>query len=325
MLIAITGATGFLGSHLCRALIQQGHTVHALCRPNSPKVRNLDGLPVERVLGDVTEPTSLQPSVRGCDWVVHAAANISYWDRERAYQFRVNVEGSRNLARAARCAGVKRMIHVSSVAAVGVPADASHPADERFAFNLNGSALYYHLSKHQAEQAVLTEVSRGLDAVTINPASVFGPYRRTYRGGEMIAKVRRTPVVPYFTGGICAVHVDDVVQGILGALERGRPGQRYILGGENITYRAIVERAAKVMGLRRAFVPIPPVATALAARILAPVARMRNAQPRFTYATQYFASRYQFYDSTRARAELGFAPRGIDAIVRDSVQWDRQA
>jgi dihydroflavonol-4-reductase len=319
MRVLITGATGFLGSHLCRRMLADGHEVRVLVRPTSDD-RNLKGLAVERVVGDVTDSRSVGEAVRDQDSVIHAAAELSYWGRDAARQERVNVEGTRHVARACREGGIRRLVHVSSVAAIGIPEDPQRPADEAFGFNLEGSGLNYHLSKRRAEVEVAAEVVRGLDAVTVNPASIFGPHGGGYRGAEMLAKVRRTRVVPYFTGGLCAVHVDDVVAGTVAALERGTQGERYILGGENLTYRALVERAARALGLRRWPVPVPALVTGLAARILEPWGRWRGRRPRITYATHYCASRCHFYDSGKARAALGYAPRDFDAIVEECVR-----
>jgi dihydroflavonol-4-reductase len=319
MRVLITGGTGFLGSHLCRRLLAEAHRVRVLARPTSNGA-HLDGLGVERVLGDVTDATSVQTAVHGQDWVIHAAACLSYWGRNTEQHRRVNVGGTRHVAQACRELGVRRLVHISSVAAVGIPDEPGRPADEAFPFNLDGSGLSYHCSKRDAETVVLEEVARGLDAVIVNPASIFGPYRPCYRGAEMLAKVRRGRVVPYFTGGLCAVHVSDVVEGTLAALERGTSGQRYILGGENLTYHSLVKRTARAMGLRRWPVPVPALVTGLAARTLEPWGRWRGRRPRITYATHYCANRYHFFDSGKARAALGYAPRDFDAIVEECLQ-----
>lgn len=318
MRVLVTGGTGFLGSRLCRRLVAQGHRVRVLCRPTSD-MRILEELPVERVLGDVTDRESVERAVRDQEVVFHAAADISYWGRDGERQMRVNAEGTRHVAQACRKECVRRLVHVSSVAAIGIPTVPAQPATEDFPFNLEGAGLTYHLSKRRAEEEVTAEVRRGLDAVVVNPASIFGPYGSFYRGAEMMRKVRGSPVVPCFTGGLCAVHVDDVIDGILAALQRGDRGERYILGGENVTFRALVERTARMLGLRRGVVPVPPLVTGLAAAILEPWGRWRGRRPRVTYAIHYCASRYHFYDSSKARKVLGYSPRGFDAILAECL------
>jgi dihydroflavonol-4-reductase len=211
------------------------------------------------------------------------------------------------------------LVHVSSVAAIGIPEN-RQPADERFAFNLDASGLTYHLSKRRAEQEVLAGVAQGLDAVIVNPSSLFGPYRGGYRGAEMIWKIRRPWLVPYFVGGLCVVHVDDVVEGTIAALQRGRTGERYILGGENLTFRAAVERAATAMRLRRVPVPVPPPLTTFLAAVSDPWSRWRNRKPRFTHMISYCSQRCMFYDSSKARRELGYSPRDFEIILHECLR-----
>jgi dihydroflavonol-4-reductase len=295
-------------------MVEDGHDVRILCRATS-NVRSLDGLRIERVVGDVTDLAADERAIADRQWVVHAAANISYWNAERTRQQAVNVDGTRHMASGCRRHGVQRFVHVSSVAAIGIPTDANRPANEGFAFNLEHSRLAYHVSKWQAEQEVAAEVRRGLNATIVNPASVFGPHGRGYRGGEIMGKVLRGGfIVPYFTGGICAVHVQDVVEGIMAALERGQTGQRYILGGENLTYRALAERTVERMHLRRHLVPLPAAVTGLAALLLEPIGRLRQQRPEVTFTTHYLARRFQYYDSSKARVTLGYQPRGFDSI-----------
>jgi dihydroflavonol-4-reductase len=232
---------------------------------------------------------------------------------------RINVDGTRQIVKACRLCGVRRLLHVSSVAAVGIPED-SQPANEEFPFNLERSGLTYHLSKRQAENEVRAGVAQGLDAVIVNPSSLFGPYRSAYRGGEMIWKTRRPWVTPYFVGGLCVVHVEDVVMGIVAALKKGRTGERYILGGENLTFRAAAERATAAMHLHRLAVPVPPLLTRLLAAVSEPWSRWRNRRPRFTHMISYCSQRYMFYDSSKARRELGYEPRNFDAILQECLR-----
>lgn len=313
MKVLVTGATGFLGSHLCRRFVLEGHEVTAFRRPESNTALLAD-LTLRHVLGDITEPEAVNEAVKGQDVVIHAAAHLAYWRRVRDVQARINVDGTRHVVQACQQAGVRRLVHVSSVAAIGIP-QAQRPADETFRFNLDNSGLNYHLSKHRAEQEVQRGCVNGLEAVIVNPGSIFGPHGRSFRGGEMIEKVRRRRVVPYFLGGINVVHVDDVVDGIVRALKLGQSGERYILGGENLTYRRIAEMAAERLRLARQFVPVPPLVTGLAAALTEPVSAWTGKRPRFTYEVHYCSSHYQFYDSSKARKELGFAPRSFEAIV----------
>jgi dihydroflavonol-4-reductase len=321
MKVLITGATGFLGSHLCQRMVDEGHHVRILSRrPTGPPT--LDRLPVEWVVGDVTDPEAVRRAVEGREWVVHAAASLDYWGAEPGWEMavqRVNVEGTRHVAEAARLAGVQRLVHVSSVVAIGIPTDQRQPADEEFGFNLEPSGLPYPLSKRQAEKEISNQVMRGLDAVIVNPAFIFGPNGANYRGAEVIRKVHRGRIFPYFLGGICVVHVQDVVEGILAALEQGETGERYILGGENVTFRAIAERAASALNLHRTLVPVPPPVTELAGMALEAWGRLRNRRPQITRVPRG-ASRYQFYDSSKARRALGYMPRDFGVVLAECIR-----
>src|SRR5260370_15442426 len=207
------------------------------------------------------------------------------------------MEVTRPGARAVRETDVKRRCHVTAAAASGVTADPQQPANEDFPINMERYGLTYHISKRRAEDEVLAEVARGLDAVIVNPASIQGQQR----SAALMRSVRRTPIVPCFSGGNCIVHVEDVVQGILAALARGENGQRYILGGENLTFRTLGEKAAKAMNIRRRFVSIPPAMTAIPAAMLQPVARLRNKPPEISYMTHYCPNRFQYFRSGKTR------------------------
>lgn len=313
--VLVTGATGFVGSHLCHRLHAQGHRVSVLRRPTSD-ASPLDGLDLTHVVGDITDPTSVSRAVRGQEIVIHAAGHLDQSPRLAPLQYTVNVEGTRNVVAACRESGVRRLVHLSSVVAVGLPRDRRRPADETLVFNLERSGLRYAISKRHAEDAVLQGVAQGLDAVIVNPSTICGPFRGSFRGREVPAGVRRSPVVPYFLGGRNVVHVRDVVEGTLGALAHGRVGERYILGGENLTWREMAHIAAEVLGCRRVFVPVPPLVTAAAAA-LERLGTLAGRRPRITYAVHYAASRFWFYDSRKAAAELGYTARSYREIVEE--------
>ena len=321
MRVLVTGASGFLGSHICGHLLAVGHEVTAFHRSQS-RLAHIEDFAISRIEGDLADADGLRKAVAGHDAVIHAAADIRYEAPDAQAQYGVNAAGTGNVARACRLERVRRLVYVSSVAAIGIPDDPARPADETFPFNLEGSPLVYHLSKKRGEEAVLREVQDGLDAVIVNPASIFGPHGPGYRGGEMIRKIAHTKVVPFFRGGICAVHVDDVVSGIVSVLGRGVSGERYILGGENIGYREIARRSLAAHRISRVLVPVPAAVTWVMP-VLTRWLPHRTTPARFTAALHYLANRFQFYSSAKARAQLGYSPRGFDDIVEECLHSGR--
>jgi dihydroflavonol-4-reductase len=318
--VLVTGATGFLGAHLCRRLAADGNDVSILLRSRSDPSR-LDGLRVRRLVADVTDVVAVNAAVHGVDTVIHAAGAISYWMKDPQVLTDVNVVGVRNIARACRVGGVQRLLHVSSVAAIGIPDDDQPPANEQFEFNLGNAGLDYHVSKRRGEDALMEEVALGLNAVTVNPGWIFGPDGHSYRGWDMVRKVAGRRVIPFFHGGICAVHVEDVVNGIMLALEKAAPGSRFILGGENITYRALAERASHRLGSNARLVEVPESVTAIGAAALGLIARLSNSPPRLTRATHLTSRKRSFYSSEHARWSLGYKPRDFEAILDDMFRF----
>jgi dihydroflavonol-4-reductase len=168
---------------------------------------------------------------------------------------------------------------------------------------------------------VLSAVEKGLDAVIVNPSAIWGRFGKIYRGAEIARKVRRSSVVPYFTGGICVVHVSDVVDGIIAAWRHGKTGERYILGGENLTLQAIARAAARAQNLRRRFVPVPNLLTGLSAFALESWGRITKTRPRITFTTHYCASRFHYYDSGKAEKELGYSARSFQTILNECLSF----
>jgi dihydroflavonol-4-reductase len=314
MRIAMTGATGFLGSRLVPQLVTNGHEVVALRREKSSS-NGADGA-TTWVAGDVTDLGAVEELVDGCDAVVHAAAVVDDGPGAAKEHDRVNVQGTETVLRACRSAHVARLLHVSSVAAVACKGG-DVAADESAARDEAADSASYRTSKCRAESVVIEAVGNGLDAVIVNPAWMFGPHSGGFRGAEVIDNVRRRPIVPYFPGGTNVVHVDDAAVGIVAALERGRTGERYILGGENHSWRQMAEIAADELGLRRVFVPVPRAATAAAAAIGGVVERRTSRPWRFTKELHREAACYRYYDSGKAASELDYRFRPYREIVRE--------
>jgi dihydroflavonol-4-reductase len=307
--ILVTGATGFVGAHLCRRLARDGHRV-TVFRRSSSDLSLLRGVTFQDAVGELTDEESVERAVQNHEAVIHAAASLT----QSSLLYKVNVAGTDSVIAACRKGGVRRLVHVSSVAAIGISPDRQHPANETCSFGLESGCWSYGSSKRQAEKRVLQASSTGLDAVIVNPSWIFGPHGQIFRGSEVFIKVLRNKVLPCFDGGGNAVHVHDVVDGIVAALKVGRTGERYILGGENLTWRQMSEIAANVFGLKRVFVPVPSLVTNAAALMFGVLGTATGWRPRIS---RHLASRFSYYDSGKASAELGYHPRPYRQIVED--------
>ena len=322
MTTLLTGATGFVGSAVARALLARGHRVRALARPGGDR-RNLAGLEVEIAEGDLSDAGSLARAVAGCRFVLHVAADYRIWVPDPAAMLRANVDGTVALMRAAHAAGVERIVHCSSVAALGLTGDGS-PGDEDTPVSEETVVGVYKKSKFRGEQAVLRLVrEEGVPAVIVNPAAPIGPRDiKPTPTGRMIADAAAGRMPAYVDTGLCVVHVDDVAEGHLLALERGRIGERYILGGENLSLRDLLGLVARAAGRR-------PPRIALPTGLLWPVALACEGLARFgitplvTRDHLRMARKRMYFSHAKAARELGFAPRPAAAAVADAVAWFR--
>lgn len=316
----ITGASGFIGAAVARALIARGHRVRALLRPRANPA-NLEGLDLERVAGDLTDPASLERAVAGCRYVFHLAADYRLWVPDPAAMFRVNVEGTEALMRAALRAGVERVVHCSSVAALGLTRDGS-PADEDTPLDPADLIGPYKRSKFEAEERVRALIREGLPAVIVNPSTPVGPGDiKPTPTGRMVLDVARGRMPGYIDTGLNVVHVADVAEGHLLALERGRIGERYILGGDNLMlgdFFAMIARAAGQSPPRLRVTPGMMWPLALVSEALA---RGFGITPLFTRDHLRMARKKMFFSSAKAVAQLGYTPRPAEAAVADAIAW----
>lgn len=321
MPIFITGGTGFLGVNLVRQLVSQGHRVRVLVR-GEPNRLGLESNSIEFARGDITDSQSVLDAMRGCDQAYHLAAwvQISPWGMASAR--RTNVEGTRNVCAAALRLGVRRMVHTSSIATIAA-GTLEQPADETTPWNLKGLDIPYYVTKRESEQVVLGFVRQGLDAVIVNPSYLVGPWDVKLGGGRMVLQLaaRRVRVVST-NGGVNFVDVREAAAGHIRAMERGRTGERYFLGGENLSYRAFFSRVAAIAG-----VPAPRLA--LPYRVLYPFAvagtvlgRWMPMQFRdFNLSILRSGFLEHYVTSRKACTELGYNEIMIDRAIRDALDW----
>ncbi len=318
----LTGATGFVGSAVARALEASGHQLRVLVRPTSDR-RNLTGLAAEPVVGDLTDAASLAGAASGCRYVFHVAADYRIWVPRPDAMLRANVDGTVALMRAAQAAGAERIVYCSSVAALGLTADGT-PADEATPVSEADMVGPYKRSKYLAEQAVLDLTRQGLPTVIVNPSAPVGPRDiRPTPTGRMILDAAAGRMPAYIDAGLNIVHVDDVAQGHLLAFERGRVGERYILGGENLLLRDLLALVAQAAGRKPPQLRLTPELVWPVAVAMEAVARILPIEPPVTRDHLRMARKKMFYSSAKAVAQLSYHPRRPRQAVEDAIAWFR--
>ena len=315
----VTGATGFVGANLVRALLDAGWHVRALVRGPAP---SLDGLPVERVAGDLFAP-HLADAMRGSDALFHLAAHYSLWHRDRAAVLRVNVEGTRTVLAAARAAGVPRAVHTSSVAAIGVRA--AGPADETYQSAPEALVGTYKRSKYLGEMEARRAAAAGQDVVIVNPATPVGPWdARPTPTGEMLVRFLRRRMPAYVDTGLNVVDVAEVAEGHLAAYERGTSGERYILGNENLTLRALLERCSALTGIPAPRLRLPNAVPLAYAALREGVLARVGIPPDVSLESVRMARQMMYYDATKSVEVLGVRHRDVTPALAAAVTWFRE-
>lgn len=318
--VMLTGATGFLGSAIARALVARGHTVSALVRQGTPR-DVLSGVPVDFVPGDLTDPASIARAMEGCAAAIHCAADYRIWVPDPARMFAVNVEGTRALMRAALAAGLVRVVHVSSVATLKPRADGA-PATEADAAAPAEAIGPYKRSKTEAERVVEAMVrDQALAAVIVNPSTPIGPRdRRPTPTGRVILEAARGKMPAYVDTGLNLVHVDDCAAGCVAALSAGAVGERHILGGQDVPLGALLTHIAGLYGrgapVRLPRAPLWPLALGAEA-----VARVTGREPMLTLDGLRMAGHRMYFSAEKARRVLGHQARPWQEAVGDAIAW----
>ncbi len=324
--ILVTGATGFVGAAVARRLIAAGEAVRFLHRAGSD-MRNIDGLPGARVVGDLGDPASLARAVAGCAAVYHVAADYRLWVPRPAEIYRINVDGSVALIRAAMAAGVRRIVYCSSVAVLGINKDGT-PADEETPVTLADMIGHYKRSKFLAEEAVRRLVAEEkAPVVIVNPSTPVGPRDiKPTPTGRLIRDAALGKMPAYVDTGLNVVHVDDVAEGHLLAYAKGRVGERYILGGDDMPLRDILAVVAAAAGRKAPSLRLPRRALYPLAYGVESWARfVSGKEPLFTVDGLRMAGKRMYFSSAKAKRELGYAPRPGRAALEDAVAWLREA
>jgi dihydroflavonol-4-reductase len=315
----VTGGTGFVGSHVARALIARGYQVRILRRTTS-RLDAVQDIPCQHFIGDITDPASLSAAMAGVDWVFHVAAVADYWRSNPARIYEVNVDGTRNVLQAAEESGVKRVIFTSSAAAMGFRSDL-RPVDESVRFNLDQHLTPYGHSKFLAEAEVYRAIRRGLDCVIVNPTVIIGPGDLNQISSSVVLELARGNVPPTVPpGGITVIDVRDVAEAHVNAAERGRTGERYLLGAVDLTHKAWLHLTAHAVGRRMASITLPAglvYVVAWAADIL-----RQSGVPIPIEGNQLrLSTRMMFFHCQKAWRELGEPKIPIQQSLKETYEW----
>lgn len=323
MISLVTGANGFVGSAVTQKLLDAGHTVRVLVRPGSDR-RNIAQLPVEIFEGDLRVPSTLGPAVHGCNNLFHVAADYRLWIPDPENMYAINVSGTKNLLHAAAEAGVEHIVYTSSVATLGYNPDGT-PADENTPSSLADMIGHYKRSKYLAEETVQELIGQlKLPVVIVNPSTPIGPRDiKPTPTGRIVLDTVRGQMPAYIDTGLNIVHVDDVAHGHILAMQRGRIGERYILGGENLSLLTILQTIDELNGKPARRFRLPYQMVLPVAWVMERVAAITGIEPRATVDSVRMAKKLMFFSSDKAMRELGYRYRPAREALADAITWFR--
>jgi dihydroflavonol-4-reductase len=317
-LVLVTGASGFLGWHIARALVERGHEVRALCRPGS----QLRELPVEPVLGDLRDPDSLARAVQCCQMVFHVAADYRLWSKHPQELYQSNVEGTRNLLLAARNAGVERTVYTSTVGCIGIPKGEN--GDEQTPVSISDMTGHYKRSKWLAEQVALEQASSGQCVVVVNPTAPIADHDwKPTPTGRIIVDFLAGRLPAFVDTGLNLVDARDVAEGHLLAAAKGRSGERYILGCENLTLQQILGRLALIADKPAPTTKVPYAIAYATGVVTTAWANLTGFEPIAPLEGVKMARKKMFVTHAKATRELGFTPGDVDVALTRAVNWFR--
>jgi dihydroflavonol-4-reductase len=319
----VTGASGFVGAAVVRALLAAGWQVRALLRQQSNR-RNLEGLAVEPALGELADSAALERALGGCEALFHVAADYRLWTPDPQVLYRSNVEGTRNIIDAARRSGIKRIVYTSSVATIGLRSD-GRPSDEGDGARLEEMIGHYKRSKYLAEQWVCEAARGGGPIVIVNPSTPIGPGDvKPTPTGRLVLDAATGRMPAYVDTGLNIVHVDDVAAGHLLAYQHGRVGERYILGGQDVTLQQILAQIAGIVGRKPPWLRLPYAAVLPIAYVSEAFARLTGRSGRVTLDGVRMSRKRMFFSSAKAVRELGYRWRPPLEAFGDAIAWFRE-
>ncbi len=319
--VFITGGNGFIGSNLAEALLKEGCKVRIMRRENSD-LRAVKDLNVEHFIGDILDKNSLRQAMAGCDTVFHTAAIVAMWRKRGTEQNDVNVIGTKNVAEVATEISVKKFVHTSSIAALGYRTDGKL-SDETTAFNWN-THITYKFSKYLAELEIFKALEKGLPAVIVNPAVVIGPKDYRFHGGSLIKRVSSGMVPFYIDGGLNIAYVNDIVFGHIQAAKVGRVGERYVLGGTNLTIKEAFEQVAEVVGVRAPKLKAPTILVKSAAKIFDLISSVTGKKPLISSDLIASIGINFWFSSEKAEQELGYKITPLKEAVKKTYEWYKE-
>ena len=324
MLAFLTGATGFLGSHVARALAEQGADLRLLVRASS-NTKNIADLKADLVTGDLRDPASIAKAASGCEVIFHVAADYRLWVRDPQEMYRSNVEGTRAILDAARKNGVRRVVYTSSVATMGFTSN-GQPADEDSPVALANMIGPYKRSKFMAEQVAIEAAREGLDVVIVNPSTPVGERDiKPTPTGRIVVDFLKKKFPAYVDTGLNLVDATECARGHVAALEKGRSGERYILGGENLSLAEILRRIAVIVGRRPPRLRLPLGVVWPVAAVAEAMGRVTGREPMVTFDGLRMARKKMYFSAAKAERELGYHARPAQQALAEAIQWFRAA
>jgi dihydroflavonol-4-reductase len=318
----VTGATGFVGGAVARALVRRGIDVRVIARGGSD-LQNLQGLPHELVTGDLRDQASLRSALTGCSQLYHVAAHYALWAKDPSIFYDVNVIGTKNILEAARDVGTERIVYCSTIGAIGLPPSGGLGTEET-PVSLEQMAGHYKRSKYLAEQEVLKLAKAGLPVVIVNPSAPVGAADvKPTPTGQIVVDFMKGRMPAYIETGLNIVDVDDVAAGHLLAMEKGRTGERYILGGKNLMLREVLEILSRLSGVKAPTIKLPRLAILPLAYLNLWVANMTGQPPRIPLEGVKMAKYKMHYDCSKAIRELGIPQTPPEVALEKAVRWFR--